>query len=114
MNQQEAQLLPENAGHPYRVVAIQGAQAVMFQRAPQEFTTVQSAADADRALGDPGNTQHCGLCNEFFGTQAFIRHAPSCIRANAPKFEANRDRIPPYADQKRFRTVSGSNHGRAR
>lgn len=86
----------------------------MFQRAPTDFVSVQSAADADKALGDPGNTHHCGLCNDFFGTEAFKAHAPSCIKANAGRYEANAPREPRYAKSKRFRLIYGSNHGRPR
>lgn len=87
---------------PFRAVVIQGAQAALFARSPKEFTTVKSAEDADRALGDPGNTQHCPLCNNFMGTFEFMRHAQSCIDANAPAWERHRDREPGYRDQKRF------------
>lgn len=88
--------------HPVRMVRIEAAAARAFQRAPREFTSVQSAEDADRALGDDGNEHHCPLCNQFYGTQAFKRHAPSCIKANAPRWERQRDLEPPYANIKRF------------
>lgn len=88
--------------HPKRIVRIEGAVARAFQRAPAEFTTVQSAEDADRALGDAGNEHHCPLCNQFFGTVAFRAHAPGCITANAPKWERQRDEEPPYANVMRF------------
>lgn len=91
--------------HPVRNAWIQGvpAVAVIRQRLPEgEFMTVQSAEEADRALGDPGNSHHCPLCNQFFGSVAFRAHAPGCIRANAPRWERQRDEEPPYAAQKRF------------
>ena len=82
--------------HPKRMVVIQGAAARAFQRAPKEFRTVSEAGDADAALGDDGNEHHCPLCNEFFGTQAFKRHAASCIKTRAPAWERQRDRAPGY------------------
>lgn len=87
---------------PVRDVLIEGAPANLFNRAPQEFTSVHDAESADRALGDPGNTQHCPLCNHYFGTEAFVAHAPGCIRARAGVWERQRDEEPPYAAQKRF------------
>lgn len=105
---------PSNNGHPFRLVVIEGACANIWARAPHEFTTVTGAADFDRALGDPGNTQHCGLCNDFFGTEAFVRHAPSCVRAYTARLEAQRDREPIWWAKKRFRSLFGSNHGRER
>jgi hypothetical protein len=89
--------------HPYRVARIEGAVARAFQRAPQEFTSVTDAAEADKALGDPENAHHCPLCNNFFGSEAFKRHAPTCIKAYAPGWERQRDREPPYSKVKQFR-----------
>ncbi len=82
--------------YPFRMVQIQGATAEAFKRAPQETMTVKGAEDMDRALGDPGNSQHCGLCNEFFGIRAFVQHAPGCIVKNGPAWERQRDIEPPH------------------
>lgn len=79
----------------------------------EEYRSVQDAADLDRERGDPADVNHCPLCNDYFGPEAFARHAQSCINANAPRWERNRDTEPVYAgdggrtdnggDQKRFR-----------
>jgi hypothetical protein len=89
---------------PVRDALIHGAPAALFSRAPNadDFMSVRDAEAADRALGDPGNTQHCPLCNEFLGTEAFRKHAPACILARAGVWERQRDEEPPYAAQKRF------------
>jgi hypothetical protein len=89
--------------YPVRMVRVEGEAARAFQRAPQEFTTVTSAAQADTVLGDPGNTHHCPLCAGFFGAEAFKRHAPSCIEAYAPRWEKNRDLEPPHSKVKQYR-----------
>lgn len=52
---------------------------------PDDLVSVHDAAGMDKALGDPGNTQHCPLCNEYMGTELFIAHAPACIQARAPR-----------------------------
>jgi hypothetical protein len=88
--------------YPTRMVRIEGVTARAFQRAPAEFTSVHSAEDADRALGDDGNEHNCPLCHQFFGTRAFKAHAPDCIKARAPAWERQRDKAPPYAQIKRF------------
>jgi hypothetical protein len=92
-------------GHPVRTVVIEGAVARFFERAPKEFTTVQEAADIDKALGDPENAHHCPLCNNFFGTYAFMRHAKSCIDTYAPAWERQRDKAPPYELRRNTRKI---------
>lgn len=90
--------------YPVRNAIIHAKPAVLvFNHLPEgEITTVQDAEAADRALADEGNTHHCPLCNQFYGTIAFKAHAPSCIQANAPRWERQRDEEPPYAAKKRF------------
>lgn len=80
--------------HPFKMVRIEGALAKAFQKAPAEFTSVNSAESADRALNDPGNSHHCPLCNQFFGTFAFKTHAQDCINTRAPGWERQVDKEP--------------------
>ena len=89
-------------------VKINAAVAKALERAPKEFTTVKDAHDADIALGSADNEHCCPLCGLISGTYEFVRHAPSCIETNAPKWELQRDKEPPYAKIKRYntRTVS--------
>ena len=68
-----------------------------------EPMSVQDAEAIDKALGDPENSHHCPLCNNFFGTEAFIRHAPGCIKARAPRRrfwfpDPTKPLIPAYPD----------------
>lgn len=84
--------------HPVRSVRIEGVPArAMAERAPSpprrigpiditpQFRVVKDAADMDRELGNPGDSHHCPLCEEFFGWEAFKAHAPRCIEARAPR-----------------------------
>lgn len=88
--------------YPVRSVVIQGRTARAFERAPKEFTSVRTAEEADRALGDDGNEHFCPLCNEFFGNAAFKAHAADCIKLRAPAWERQRDKEPPYSRVKRY------------
>lgn len=80
----------DESKYPVRTVRIEGRVAKAFEQAPKEFRTVTEASEADAALGDPNNSHFCPLCNEFFGTRAFVRHAASCIKANGPAWERQR------------------------
>lgn len=55
-----------------------------FDATPQ-FRVVKDADDIDREIGNPGDSHHCPLCNEFFGWEAFKAHAPACIEIRAPR-----------------------------
>ena len=52
---------------------------------PREVMSVKTAADIDKAMGDPENQHHCPLCNNEFGTTAFAAHAPDCIDKYVPR-----------------------------
>lgn len=85
--------------YPVRSVLIEGVMAKVWARAPKlddELMTVTDAESADKALGDPGNTQHCPLCNQYYGTVAFKAHAQSCINANASRWERSLEDEPSY------------------
>lgn len=76
---------------PNQSVTIHGmtARAIALVRkpdAPHEVMTVREATDVDKALGDPENQHHCPLCNNEFGTAAFVAHAPQCIAKYAPRY----------------------------
>lgn len=93
-------VLETNQLFPVRSVLIHGEAARAWERArarqEDEAISVHDAESIDKALGDPGNTQCCPLCNELFGTAAFVRHAESCIELRAPKWRRQRDRVPPF------------------
>lgn len=82
--------------HPFQSVSIKGmtarAMALVNKpdvprnpNSPREYMTVKTAADVDKAMGDPENQHHCPLCNNEFGTAAFAAHAPACIEKYAPR-----------------------------
>lgn len=82
--------MPEEIIYPKLSTNIRGATARalgFIQRPPdQQFIMpVRDAIEIDKALSDPGNTQHCPLCDDFFGTEAFIAHAQQCIDIHAPR-----------------------------
>ena len=71
--------------YPVRTVRVEGAVARAFQGAPPEYRTVREAADVDRERQAPADSNHCPLCNEYFGPEAFVAHAQDCINARAPR-----------------------------
>ena len=76
--------------HKFRSVIIPGMTAramavVQKPNAPREMMSVRDAFDVDKALGDPENQHHCPLCNNEFGTAAFVAHASACIDKYAPR-----------------------------
>lgn len=87
---------------PVRSASIQGVPAralvkPIFVGAEHEYRSVKEAADVDRELANPADMNHCPLCNDYFGAEAFKAHAQSCINANVPRWERQRDREPIYA-----------------
>ena len=79
---------------------------------PREFMDVRTAADVDKALGDPENQHHCPLCNNEFGTTAFVAHAPRCIAKYAPRYRVwtpagVKGAVQSYSDERPRRPGSG-------
>lgn len=107
--------------HPFREVRIEGmtARAMMMvnkpevphhKERPRELMSVKTAADIDKAMGDPENQHHCPLCNNEFGTAAFAAHAPDCIDKWAPRqriWTAVPGAIQSYSEERPRRPGSG-------
>ena len=112
--------------HPFREARIDGmtARAVLLVQdpgnlglrlhpdGPREFMDVRTAADVDKALGDPENQHHCPLCDNEFGTAAFVAHAPQCIAKYAPRYRVwappgVKGVIQSYSDERPRRPGSG-------
>lgn len=71
-------------------VVIEGSCAVAIGsdgrlKRPTEHVAVKTALDASAQKNDP-NAQHvCPLCNDWLPWEAFVAHAPECIRIRAPR-----------------------------
>lgn len=85
--------------YPRKDVTIQGVPARLFAEgytvdkplpkaiiAGEEITTVSSAEDIAKAMGDEDNIHVCPLCEDgFVGYLALRLHAPDCVQKYAPR-----------------------------